>query len=178
MSCVLTLALDDEAQHRFESLRQRHFLPARNRIPAHLTLFHTLPKTAETLARLREISALQQVFSLDMKAPKSIGRGVAYFFESAAAVALHHRLSAVFAEDLSAQDRQGFRPHVVVQNKVTGDVSKATLALLLEGFEPSPVRAVGLDLWRYLDGPWEHMQRFAFIGENAGERNVVGGAGL
>jgi 2'-5' RNA ligase len=178
MSCVLTLALDDEAQHRFESLRQRHFPPARNRIPAHLTLFHTLPEADETVAVLREIASSQTVFSLEMTAPRSLGRGVAYFLESPPAGALHRRLSSAFAEHLSAQDRQGFRPHVVVQNKTTPEIAKATLALLLAGFEPSPVRAMGLDLWRYLDGPWEHMRRFTFIGEDAGGRNVLGGAGL
>ncbi|AFL86712.1 hypothetical protein Terro_0363 [Terriglobus roseus DSM 18391] len=178
MSCVLTLALDDEAQHRFESLRQRHFPPARNRIPAHLTLFHTLPETDETVARLVEISASQHVFSLEMKAPQLIGRGVAFFFVSAPAMALHRRVSAAFAEHLSAQDRQGFRPHVVVQNKVTGEVAKATLALLLAEFAPFPVSAVGLDLWRYLDGPWEHMQRFSFFSEGAERSKVFGGAGL
>ncbi|SEB78991.1 2'-5' RNA ligase family protein [Terriglobus roseus] len=178
MSCVLTLALDDEAQDRFESLRQRHFPIARNRIPAHLTLFHTLPETDETVARLREISGSQAAFSLDMTAPKSIGRGVAYFFDAPSAVLLHRRLSVAFAEHLSAQDRQGFRPHVVVQNKVTPEVAKETLALLLVRFEPIPVRAVGLDLWRYLDGPWEYMQRFSFFGEGAERSNAFGGTGL
>jgi 2'-5' RNA ligase len=162
MSCVLTLALDDEAQHRFESLRQRHFPPARNRIPAHLTLFHTLPESEVTVTVLREICNSQTAFPLEMAAPRFIGRGVAYFFASPPAVALHRSLSTAFAEHLSAQDRQGFRPHVVVQNKTTSNVAKATLALLLTDFEPFPVRAVGLDLWRYLDGPWQHLQRFPF----------------
>jgi 2'-5' RNA ligase len=165
MSCVLTLALDDEAQQRFESLRQRYFPPARNRIPAHVTLFHTLPETDETILQLQVASNLQHAFALKMSDPRSIGRGVAYFFQSPEAAALHRRLSDTFEEHLSAQDRQGFRPHVVVQNKVTAEVAKATLLLLLEESQPFPVQAVGLDLWRYLDGPWEHIERFTFGNE-------------
>ena len=179
MSCVLTLALDHEAQARFESLRRQYFPAALNRIPAHLTLFHTLPETDETSALLEDIARGQHAFALEVTAPKSIGRGVAYFFQTPSAMALHHRLSAAFAEHLSAQDRQGFRPHIVVQNKVTNDVANDTLAQLLQGFQSFPVRAVGLDLWRYLDGPWEQMERYLFAfrpnGDSA-EANTPDGA--
>ena len=165
MNCVLTLALDLEAQARFESLRRQYFPAALNRIPAHLTLFHTLPETDETSELLEDIARGQHAFAMEIMAPKSIGRGVALFFQSPSAMALHRRLSAAFAEHLSAQDRQGFRPHVVVQNKVTNDVANDTLAQLLQGFRSFPVRAVGLDLWRYLDGPWKHMKRYPFHDE-------------
>jgi hypothetical protein len=40
---ILTLKMDRESFSRFEGLRQAHFPPHRNFIPAHLTLFHHLP---------------------------------------------------------------------------------------------------------------------------------------
>lgn len=162
MSCVLTLALDDEAQQRFEAERRQYFPAALNRIPAHLSLFHTLPEEDATFAALRLAADGQLVFPLQVAEVRSIGKGVAYFLHAAEAKALHRALSETFQEQISAQDRQGFRPHVVVQNKVTPDAARATLAQLQAEFSPWSVSAVGLDLWRYLGGPWLHLQRFNF----------------
>ena len=162
MSCVLTLALDETAQTRFETLRQRWFPPELNRIPAHLSLFHTLPDSAETVETLANAAARQTAFQMRVTQVRSIGRGVAFFLESAEAGHLHRALSTEFAQVLSAQDRQGFRPHVVAQNKVAPPVAKETLALLQAGFQPWTCDAVGFDLWRYLGGPWDHIRRFDF----------------
>ncbi|MGI4758678.1 MAG: 2'-5' RNA ligase family protein [Janthinobacterium lividum] len=162
MSCVLTLALDDEAQSRFENERQQHFPPALNRIPAHLSLFHTLAEEEATFATLHLAAELRSAFPMQVTELRSLGKGVAYFLQSSAAKSLHRDLSEAFADQLSPQDRQGFRPHVVVQNKVTPEVAKVTRMQLQARFQPWTVTAVGLDLWRYLGGPWLHLQRFEF----------------
>ena len=162
MSCVLTLALDDVSQQRFETERQQYFPSALNRIPAHLSLFHTLPEERETFTALQAAAEGRTAFTMQVAELKSMGKGVAYFLQSAEAKALHRSLSEVFADQLSSQDRQGFRPHVVVQNKVTPEAAKITLVQLQARFRAWPVTAVGLDLWRYLGGPWLHLQRFDF----------------
>ncbi len=162
MSCVLTLALDEAAQSRFEAERQMYFPPERNQIPAHLTLFHALPESDGTVSLLSDVAAEQHAFDLQVRELRSLGRGVAYFLDAPQAVVLHRRLSGMFADHLSAQDRQGFRPHVVVQNKVTSHVARETLAALQASFAPWTAEAIGLDLWRYLGGPWQHLRRFDF----------------
>ncbi len=162
MSCVLTLALDEPAQAKFESLRQRWFPPELNRIPAHLTLFHALPESDETTIALASVAAGQCAFQMRVAQVRSIGRGVAFFLESTDATRLHRTLSTEFDQILSAQDRQGFRPHVVAQNKVAPAIAKETLALLQAGFQPWACQAVGVDLWRYLGGPWQLIRRFEF----------------
>ncbi len=162
MSCVLTLALDEASQARFEELRQRFFPNALNRIPAHLSLFHSVREEDATIHALQQAAAGQNSFPMQVTELRSMGKGVSYFLQSPEAKALHRRLSDAFDEQLSAQDRQGFRPHVVVQNKVTPEEAKKTLVLLQAGFRAFSVTAVGLDLWRYLGGPWHHLQRFAF----------------
>ena len=164
MSCVLTRALDDAAQQRFESLREQWFPPDRNQIPAHLTLFHTLPDTDDTVAVLGAVGQSTAPFAMRVSEVRSLGRGVAYFLTSPVAMPLQRRLSTAFQSVLSSQDRQGFRPHVVVHNKVEPAVAKETLAVLQAGFAPWDCHAVGLDLWRYLGGPWQLLQRFAFSG--------------
>ncbi len=164
MSCVLTLALDDESQQRFEDLRQQHFPPELNRIPAHLTLFHSLPEGDEVTHSLHAVATGQARFAMRVAELRSIGRGVAFFLDAPPAKRLHRELSAQFDAHLSSQDRQGFRPHVVAQNKVTPQKAKETLALLHAGFQPWTCEAVGLDLWRYMGGPWHFLQRFPFAG--------------
>ena len=40
---ILTALLEPDAAARFEAMRRAYFPPARNKTPAHLTLFHALP---------------------------------------------------------------------------------------------------------------------------------------
>ncbi|HVG26601.1 MAG TPA: 2'-5' RNA ligase family protein [Acidobacteriaceae bacterium] len=159
---VLTLALDAASQERFEELRQAHYPAALNRIGAHLTLFHTLPENEEVRGALtREAEALGS-FAVPVAGVMSLGRGVALSLESAELLGLHGRLATAFARHLSRQDQQGFRPHVVVQNKVSGGEAKALLDELRAVFVPWEAEAVGLDWWDYLGGPWRLRERFAF----------------
>jgi 2'-5' RNA ligase len=94
----------------------------------------------------------------------SLGRGVAYRLHSPELVALHRRLQLGWWQHLTAQDRQGFRPHLTVQNKASAEVAARTLAQLEAGFEPFTVRATGLRLWRYEGGPWAELAQFPFTG--------------
>ena len=162
MTNILTLRLDDLSQAQFEQLRQRHFPPERNLIPAHLTLFHSLPATAEADIVLQSEVRRQPPFSVSVTGVRSLGKGVAYKLASPALQGLHARLSERFAPDLIPQDRQRFQPHIVVQNKVSPEAARALLATLQAAFVPSEVHAVGLDLWHYLGGPWSLAQTLVF----------------
>ena len=51
---------------------------------------------------------------------------------------------------------------MTVQNKVPPDRARALLAELQAGFAPYDVTATGLALWRYLGGPWEHVETAPF----------------
>ena len=163
MTDVLTLALDAESQRWFEELRQRHFPPERNQIPAHLTMFHTLPRERWVSEGLREIVGAERDFSLRVTGVRSLGKGVAYTLRSAELDRLHRRLAERFGEVLTAQDRQPFRAHVVVQNKVTPEAARRLLAELEAGFVEREARAVGVELWHYLGGPWELAERVCFL---------------
>jgi 2'-5' RNA ligase len=162
MITILTLQLDPTAQAHFEALRQQHFPPALNHIPAHLTLFHQLPDSDETLALLHQAATQQPAFSLQVSGLRSLGRGVAYTLTSPALLDLHRRLSDSFSTLLIPQDRQRFMPHIVVQNKTTSEQARTLLSHLQQNFVPHPVGATGLDLWQYLGGPWKHLQTFPF----------------
>ena len=168
MTYVLTLRLDESSQAFFEKMRQAHFPPERNQIPAHLTLFHQLPETRDVLASIETVADDQPVFSLDVTGLRSLGRGVAYTLASNVLIEVHRRLASSLEEYLIPQDRQRFSPHVVIQNKVTGDQARALLDSLRPQFSPRTVQAVGFDLWLYLGGPWRH-ERFVHFKDYSGE---------
>ena len=121
---ILTLALDPNSQTHFEQMRQQHYPSALNRIGAHLTLFHTLPESEEVRTALHAAAA-RQPFTMRVTGLRSLGKGVAYTLESRELLALHKRLSTAFAEHLSRQDQQKFQPHIVIQNKASGEEARA-----------------------------------------------------
>lgn len=157
-SLLLTLRLAEPAQGLFQTLRNRHFPADRNVVPAHVSLFHTLPGASRALIG-RRLAALQAVRSpVRVEAPFPLGRGVAFRLQAPGVAALRAGLAADWSDWLTPQDRQGWRPHVTVQNKVTPEQARATLQRLSRGFVPFTTEAASLVLWRYLEGPWEQLQ--------------------
>jgi 2'-5' RNA ligase len=152
---ILTLQLDAAAQMFYEAFRQRFYPPEKNLIPAHLTLFHQLPDVERTMRHLSEIARDTHVFPIASPRAASIGRGVVVFFQSNRLMDLHAKLTSVFEASLIPQDRQRFRPHIVVQNKVSSVQVGDTLRQLQDTPLTEPT-ALGLSVWRYLGGPWEH----------------------
>ena len=161
---ILTLGLHPDDQGRFDALRQRHFPPQHNHIPAHLTLFHHLPGTeAEAVDHsIRLAATAHPAFVLDVTGLRSLGRGVAYSFASPVLAAIRAALARHWHDHLTAQDRQGWRPHLTIQNKVDPAEAASLLAAMQAAFTPFTVRAEALLLWRYLGGPWDLAARHAF----------------
>jgi hypothetical protein len=157
---LLTLQLAEPAQSLFQALRNRHFPEGRNIVPAHVSLFHALPGSehAGILRRLHAVEAMRPAILVEP--PRSLGRGVAFRLHSPALQTLRAELAASWSDWLTPQDRQRFQPHVTVQNKVTTAQAAATLARLRQGFVPWQTEGMALLLWRYLDGPWEALERF------------------
>ena len=162
---ILTLALHAEDQARFERLRRLHFPPGRNLIPAHVTLFHHLPgPEIEAVRDAVEARCTMPPFLVSVSGLRFLGRGVAYALESPELTALRAGLAREWDGWLTPQDRQGYRPHVTIQNKASPDTARALHANLQAAFAPFTIRAEGLDLWRYLGGPWEQQSRHPFRG--------------
>ena len=147
---VLTLQPDVESQRFFDAQRDRFFPPAINYLPAHITLFHHLPPSElpRIKADLRELTDAQTAFPVAVTGIRNLGRGVAYLLESPA---------ANWASLLTPQDRPKFQPHTTIQNKVTPEEARSTVALLGGTLRP-PIQATGLQLWHYDGGPWESIE--------------------
>ncbi len=135
-------------------------------MPAHLTLFQQLPggRGREIKALLSSLSAVTKPLALSVREVKAIGQGVAYFLDAPALMALHNTLADEWEPWLADQDRAPYWPHVTVQNKVAAKVANALARQLAGQFQPFQVTGVGLNLWRYLGGPWKMEREFRFAG--------------
>ncbi len=161
---ILTLTLDDRSQEWFDHLRELYFPPERNYLSAHLTMFHKLPgeREPEISTYLREVCLRREPFTLTVTGLRFLGRGVAYELSSPELVALRRELAEGWGPWLGAQDRQGFKPHITVQNKVSPETARALHERLKASYAPFDVEGVGLSLWRYLGGPWEPVGTYPF----------------
>lgn len=161
---ILTLTLDEASFARFDRERQAHFPAHLNHLSAHVTLFHHLPGDEHDAITAELHAACRNQPHLPVRATsvRSLGRGVAYRLESPELTAFRARLARTWEHWLTPQDRQRFQPHVTVQNKVTPDEARALHEQLQQTFVPFAVRGEGVSLWRYLRGPWELAETFAF----------------
>ena len=161
---ILTLTLDDALAQTLNRLREAHFPKGRNFLAAHVTLFHALPSDQESRLRrdLNESCTQTPKFSITLPELKSWGKGVFVRLEAPPLLALRKDLVQRWQELLTPQDRQGYRPHVTIQNKVPKDEAKALFETLSSTWQPLTGTALGLNLWRYAGGPWELTDTFTF----------------
>jgi 2'-5' RNA ligase len=165
---ILTLTLDDTSQSFFDHARARWFPPERNLLQAHVTLFHHLPgeNLAPIKTHLASIGASQPPTSIAVSGLRSLGRGVAYTLSAPAIEALRANFASLWRTGLTPQDRQPWRPHITVQNKVSPAEARHLLAQLSLLFAPFTATATGLALWHYRGGPWENAAIIPFAGES------------
>jgi hypothetical protein len=149
-----------------DGLRRAHYPVERNQVPAHLTIFHALPPSAEGEVR-RGLSRV----AADMPPPRAsieglmdLGGGVALRIVSTGLDAIRAELAEDFHGLLSASDAGGWRPHVTIQNKVSAREGRALMSALERDFRARPLAIAALGLHRYLGGPWERLASYAFRG--------------
>jgi len=107
-------------------------------------------------------------FTMEVAGLRKLGRGVALSVNSPELLQLRRSLAERFADVLTPQDRQGFRPHVTIQNKVDPDVANTLHDQLAADFAPWSARAEALLLWHYRGGPWDAAARFDLVAPDAG----------
>lgn len=163
---ILTLVLDDVSQAFFDRARAQWFPAKLNFIRAHVTMFHHLPgeRRAPIMEHLTMVCAGQPALDVAVTGLRSLGRGVAYTLSAPEIELLRSRLADRWRDGLTAQDRQSWRPHVTVQNKVSPAAARDLLTQLSGSFVPFSATATGLALWRYRDGPWEQEAEVPFAG--------------
>ena len=139
-----------------DRLRRVYYPPERNRLPAHLTMFHSIPPSAEgevrrVLARL----GTEPLPKASIQGFMDLGGGVAFRVVSADLDRIRRDMAEALHGLLSSQDSGGWRPHVTIRNKVPPKESRAVIDRLAADFRPCALAISGLGLHRYLGGPWE-----------------------
>jgi hypothetical protein len=149
-----------------EGLRRAHYPPERNRVRAHVTLFHALPPRLED--EVRRLIALLVTAHPPPEAQVTglmpLGGGTAFAIHSPALSDLHQEMVERLHGVLAAQDRGARKFHVTIQNKVEPAVARALQAELAQDFRPRGFAFPALSLHRYLDGVWEDAGTWAFRG--------------
>jgi hypothetical protein len=146
-----------------DGLRRAHYPSERNQVPAHLTMFHALPPSAEAELRGRLGRVTQrQPPKATVAGPMDLGGGVAFRVVSTELDLIREELAADLEGLLGPQDRGGWRPHVTIQNKVAPKVARALMDSLGRSFGSRPLAISGLGLFRYLGGPWERIAVYPF----------------
>lgn len=162
---IIVSALFGPADHAWlDALRRQHYPAERNRLAAHLTLFHHLPPSLEGELRSRLLAETRGcgMPKAELSGLIDLGGGVAFRIHSLALEAIRARLAEAFFGSLTPQDGAGWRPHVTIQNKVDPPVARALLDQLGTNFRPRPVTIAGLAAYYYRGGPWELIARYPF----------------
>lgn len=161
---ILTLKIDTESFQFFDELRGKYFPPERNFLAAHVTLFHHLPgaEIEEIKVALREIVDETTIFPLEFTKWRFLGKGSAMTIESAELLRLRARLANHWQDDLTAQDKQKFQPHITVQNKVAPDEARELYEKLSAEWKAKDGAGKGLTLWHYIGPTWKFEQDFLF----------------
>ncbi len=157
MALILTLGFDDASFVRFDAARRRHFPPARNFIPAHLTLFQQLPDAAApALARHLGCTARRTPpLPFDVTGILDFGGGAAFDLAMPGYRPLLDRLRSAWKGHITPSDDRARKPHVTVQNKVSRDRALETQKVLRAEFTAWSGTGDRLLLWRYRGGPWD-----------------------
>jgi hypothetical protein len=146
-----------------EGLRRAHYPPDRNRVPAHLTMFHALPPSSEAEVRARLARSVRRPPpTATIAGLMDLGGGVAFRIVSPDLDDFRDQLAGDLHGLLGAQDGAGWRPHVTIQNKVAPKVARALKQSLERDFRERPLAIHGLGLHRYVGGPWEKLAAYPF----------------
>lgn len=162
---LITAELPPDVLGWADALRRAHFPPERNRLRAHVTLFHALPPSVEDelLDFLGEL-ARNPPPEARINGLMKLGNGTALAVESPAMIALHAAIAERMHGAMTRQDMQPLRLHITIQNKVTAEAAKALQASLTPELKPVAFRFHGFGLYAWEEGLWRPIRTLAFRG--------------
>lgn len=161
---LVTAELPSDVLAWADALRRKHYPPERNRLRAHVTLFHALPPSIEAeLVQVLSDLARRPAPSARVNGLMKLARGTALAIDSPAMVELHKLVADRMHGLLTQQDTRPLRLHVTVQNKVTVEAARALQAELGPAIQPVTFRFRGFGLaWE--GGLWREIRVLPFRG--------------
>jgi len=166
---VLTLQTSEEMSEKMQALRGKWFPEHKNKVPAHVTLFHALPRSqiiqvSESLERLsRRTKCFDVATGRVLKRQNGVAVGLGKGEQEVER--LFGEVKDQFLDCLSVQDKS-FKAHWTVMNKEDDSKRVDDAFMDVEGAGVVKGVAKGLVLWRYeKNGTWSFEREFGFLGE-------------
>jgi hypothetical protein len=162
---LVTAELPHDVQGWADGLRREHFPPERNRLAAHVTLFHALPPGVEDeLRQILSDLASEASPAARISGLMKLGNGTALAIECPEMVALHGIVADRMHGLMTRQDSQPLKLHITIQNKVSAEASRALQAELGPKLEARHFHFRAFGLFAYEEGLWRPIREFAFRG--------------
>ncbi len=160
---LVTAELPPDVQGWADQLRQQHYPPERNRLRAHVTLFHALPPSveAEVVQVLAGLAAKPSPHA-EICGVMKLENGTAFAVNSPEMVDLHADIAERMHGLLSRQDAQPLRLHITIQNKVETRLARALQGELAANFRPRLFRFQGFGLYAWEEGLWRPLRTIVF----------------
>jgi hypothetical protein len=162
---LVTAELPPDVLAWADGLRRAHYPPERNRLRAHVTLFHALPPSVkEELEEVLSDLARHAPPAARIEGLMKLGRGTALAVDSPAMVELHGLVADRMHGLLTQQDTRPLRLHITIQNKVTSTAARALQAELEPTIQPLAFRFRGFGLYAWEEGLWRDIRTVPFRG--------------
>lgn len=167
---IVTAELPPDVFGWADRLRRAHFPAERNKLEAHVTLFHAFAPSLRDELRglLARIAGEYAQPKASLNGLMNLGRGTALAIESPAMQEIRERIAEHFHGALTAQDSHPLRLHITIQNKVTPHAARALQRELAGSIDPRGFRFTGLGLHLYRGTHWEALGRWPFRGKVSG----------
>lgn len=163
---LVTAELPDDVLAWADGFRLRHYPPHRNRLKAHVTLFHALPPSAGDAVRrlLGEFAAGVAPPAARIAGVMDLGQGTAFEVDSTGMAEMHADLAERLHGLLQQKDARPLRLHITVQNKVPREDARRLQSQLGQEFSPRSFRFPGFGLYAWDGRLWNFERLFAFRG--------------
>jgi 2'-5' RNA ligase superfamily len=163
---IVTAELPGDVLAWADCLRRAHFPPERNKLQAHVTLFHSFaPSLRDELPRM--LALLADEFAppeVHFDGLMDLGGGTALALRSSGMLAIRELVAEHFHGALTAQDRHEPRLHITIQNKVDRPTAKTLQAELAGQLSPREFAFPALGLHLYRETHWERVGKWPFRG--------------
>lgn len=148
-----------------DAMRRAHYPPERNRLRAHVTLFHMIPPSAE--GELFEI-----LVKLGRRPPPparidglmKLQQGTALAVKSPAMTEMYADISYSLHGLLAKQNVNPARLHITIQNKVSATAARSLHAQLAPAIKPVEFRFYGFGVYAWEEGLWREIRKIPFRG--------------
>jgi hypothetical protein len=164
---IVTADLPPAIQGWADGLRRAHYPPERNKISAHVTLFHAFAPSLRDELRgvLAGLAGEFAAPTATLSGIMPLGTGTALAIDSPGMLWVREMIAEHFHGALTSQDSHAPRLHITIQNKVTAQTAKVLQRQLAATLEPRSFTFHGLGLHLYRDTHWDTVGTWSFRGK-------------